>query len=169
MTRMILQRWMPIALMLSLAVNMFFAGLVVSHIGRPPPPPHGPPGPEGFLQRMADTLPDADAAILRRAIDSSRPNMQAEHEEREAFLQKIRAGLLAQPFDPKALLAVFEERFEDADTREHAMRQRVIVALVDAAAAMSQEGRRRMAEFRPPRPPGPGGPPFGPPGPGFGR
>lgn len=162
MIRMILQRWMPIALMLSMAVNMFFAGLAVSHIGRPPPPPHGPPGPEGFFQRLAETLPAEDAAILRQAIDANRSTMQAEHEVRESFPQRIRTALLTQPFDPKALMAVFEE----TDGRERALRQRVVSALVDAAAAMSPEGRRRMAEFRPPHPPGPPGPP---PGPGFGR
>ncbi|PWC32065.1 periplasmic heavy metal sensor [Azospirillum sp. TSO22-1] len=159
MTRTTLRRWMPVALMLSLAVNFFFAGLAVSHVGRPPPPPHGPPGPEGFLQRLAETLPPDDAVILRRALDANRATMQAEHDVRESFPQRIRAALLAEPFDPKALLAVFET----TDQQERALRQRVQASLAEAAAAMSPEGRRRMAEFRPPR----HGPPGPPPGPGF--
>lgn len=152
---------MPVALMLSLAVNMFFAGLAVSHVGRRPPPPHGPPGPEGFILRLAETLPPDDAALLHRALDANRPTIRAEHEVRESFPQRLRIALLAEPFDPKALIAVFE----DTDRQEHALRQRVQASLAEAAAAMSPEGRRRMAEFRPPRH-GPPGPPPGPP-PGF--
>ncbi len=150
---------MPVALMLSLAVNFFFAGLAVSHVGRPPPPPHGPPGPEGFLLRLAETLPSEDAAILHRALDANRATIRAERDVRDSFPQRLRAALLTEPFDPQALMAVFET----TDQQERALRQRVQASLAEAAAAMSPEGRRRMAEFRPQR----HGPPGPPPGPGF--
>lgn len=156
MTRPPLRRWMPIALIVSLAANMFLGGLMLSHFGRRGPPP-GPPGPERFIEHMASTLPPADAALLRRALDDNRDTLAAERRVREGVPDRIRAALLAEPFDPKALVAVYT----DTDQRERELRERVQAALANAAAAMSPEGRRRMAEFRPhgpgPEPrPGPG-------------
>lgn len=146
------RRWMPIALIVSLAANMFLGGLILSHLGRFGPPP-GPPGPERFIEHLAATLPPDDAALLRRALDANRDTLAAEHRLRETMPERIRTALLAEPFDAGALVAVFT----DNDGRERELRQRVQRALADAAAAMSPEGRRRMAEFRPPRPgPGPG-------------
>ncbi|WP_448192413.1 periplasmic heavy metal sensor [Azospirillum sp. sgz301742] len=138
------RRWMPIALIVSLATNMFLGGLILSHAGRRGPP-HGPPGPERFIEHLAATLPPDDGALLRRALEANRDTLNAEHALHESMPQKIRAALLAEPFDPAALVSVFT----DNDTRERDLRQRMQRALADAAAAMSPEGRRQMAEFRP--------------------
>jgi len=142
------RRWMPIALIVSLAANMFLGGLIVSHVGRFGPPPGGPPSPERFIEHLASTLPPDDGAVLRQALEANRETLAEEHRMHEAMPSRVRTALLAEPFDPNALISVFT----DTDQRERDLRVRVQRALAAAAAEMSPEGRRRMAEFRPKKP-----------------
>jgi hypothetical protein len=119
-------------LMLSLAANVFFGVMVGSQAFRGPKGP--PPRPERILEEMAATLPSADAAILPDA-----PFRQHE---------RFRQALLAEPFDV--------EEFRRINDEFHARRERmgriIDAVLSEAVPKISPEGRRRLAEFRPPRP-----------------
>lgn len=142
-------RWPMIVLLLSLGANMFLGGFLLGHRPPPfgPPPPGGgpPPDPARMVERVASLLPPEDAAILRRALDANRDLFEEERRRRRDFPNRLRTSLKAEPFDPKALLRIFEENDRD----EAQTRGRIAAALVAAAAAMSPEGRSRMADFRP--------------------
>lgn len=161
MIALLRRRWMPVALLASLGINMFLVGFLSGR--RPPPwlPPGPPPGPERLIEEISAVLPPDDAALLRRTLDANRDRMAADRNRRMAFRDRVEDALRAEPFDPAALEAVFDE--EDERERQSWAGFRKI--LIETAGAMSAEGRRRMAMFRP----GPGGPPPGhPPGPPLG-
>lgn len=155
--------WLVLALLSSLGGNVFLGGFVLGRgDGR-----HGPPPPpEHMLERLAERLSPADAAVLRGVINAGRGQFDADMARRRGFHDKLRAALTAEPFDP----AAFEKMLADHDDGEYAAHQHMRRAMVAAAAALSPEGRRAMADMRPPGPPPPGPPPPGPlpgPPPGF--
>lgn len=181
-----LPRWL---LPVSILVNMFLVGAVVALAlpmlsgPLPHPPfgsrgPGGPDGPEGpgrshgplaMAERMADSLPPADAAILREAIAARAEAMRAADKEMRAFPDRLREALDSEPFQTDALKTVFTA---GRDARV-AMDDALSAAIADAAARMSADGRHSLADWRPDRPGAgrPEGPPRGParggcPGPG---
>lgn len=136
-------RWLLPA---SLAVNAFLGGLMVSQWRKPDIPP--PPRPERMIEEMAETLPTADAAILRQSFAARAA--KAEHRSRnpEEMFLKISAALKAEPFDPQALAAIFRDGRKTRDAIDDSIEG----ALVDAATKMSAEGRHKLADWHP-RPP----------------
>ncbi|WP_448205249.1 periplasmic heavy metal sensor [Azospirillum sp. sgz302134] len=141
MRRPIGRRLMPIALLGSVGLNLFLGGFL---LGRP----HhhgGPPPPERFIERVAETLPDADAAILRRAMAEHREDFGRDHARRDDFIRQVQALLSAEPFDPKAMQSLFAAH----DRAEQDFRDRLQKDLIAAATEMSPEGRHRLATFRP--------------------
>jgi uncharacterized membrane protein len=137
-------RWRSVILVISLAVNLFFAGLFVTRHA------FGPPrGPDAMLARLIDELgtglSDPDRATLRDVFGAH----EAEIKERSAQAMQSRAGIRAamvvEPFDPAALNAAVAE----ASARDLAMRQAVERMLVEAATRVSPEGRRKLASWRP--------------------
>jgi len=137
-------RWLLPA---SLAVNALLGGMALTQWLRPgfPPPP---PRPERMIEEMAETLPQADAAILRQSFAARAPNLENRPRNREEMFLKIRAALKAEPFAPQALTAIFRDGRKVRDAIDDSIED----ALVDAATKMSSEGRHKLAEWRP-RPP----------------
>lgn len=146
MTPAIRRRWPWFLLVGSLALNMLAGGFVVAHAFRPPPPPPG--GPEHLLERFVDDvsqrLSPADAAILRKAMDDARPLFVRIHVSREEFAPRLRMALMAQPFDPAGLKALFESIHANDATLRREFESRV----VDTLSRLSPEGRLRLAESR---------------------
>lgn len=155
--------WLAVALLASVGGNVFLGGYLAGRgafFGPPGlhggPPPGPPMRPDEFFERMAERLPAADAAILRRFATENRDAFMRDDARRRDFPQQLRAALTAEPFDS----AAFERLLADHDAavqQAHALlRQR----LATAAASLSPEARRVLAES--PLPPGP---PPGPPPP----
>ncbi len=129
------------ALIASLGVNMLLGGFIL----RQELMHGGPPSLDSFVERMASGLPDDDAVILRRAFQENHDGL-AEHDRwRGGFHDRIGAALLAEPFDPARLSAVFVE-MDRHDEAMHGLMQR---SLIKAASEMSAAGRRQMAKFKP--------------------
>jgi len=149
------RRWLLPA---SFALNIFLAVALAAHALRPgfgPPPP--PPKPDKLMERIAETLPPADAAILRRAFAEQKPGLDRFRDHRDDFPERVRRTLQADNFDADQLSRVLAEGRKRRDEFETALE----TLLVTAAAAMSPEGRRKLADWRPLG--GPPGPPPGPP------
>lgn len=138
-------RWMWIALIASLAVNVavigVFAGAGLSMryggagIG-------GGPGPA--LMRFADTLPAERRQVIRAQMQGQRGVITPlRREVRQARGEVIRA-LQAEPFDKAAFLAA-ERRVLAADTR---LREAGAQALAEIAAVMTAEERRNFTSLR---------------------
>ena len=149
--RPVILKW---GLLASVVLNAFLLGLG-SHLlddrhDRPPPPPD----PNRMIEQMVAVLSPADGAVMRRAFDAERDNLQAAHHDPSAMHRQIHDALLAEPFDPARLQAVFAAE----DQGHAAMGAAVGRMLAQAASQMSPEGRHRLADFRP-GPPGPPPPP----------
>ena len=149
-----LTRWLLPA---SFALNVFLGAALLVHALRPdfgPPPPPPPPG--KLVEKIAATLPPADAEILRQAF-ATLPEREGRPRGPEEFHRRLREALLAPNFDAEALRHSLAEGRAERDRFDLALEH----ALITAATAMSVEGRRKLADWRPPGPPrgGPGGPP----------
>jgi uncharacterized membrane protein len=137
-------RWLFVLLLVSLAVNLFFGGLVVArHVMAPPHPPE--PRLPRLVEDLARHLAPADAAILHRVFAAH----TAEIEERSANAaqarDRIRQAMSREPFDPAALRA----SFEDARSKDMDLRRAVQDVLLEAATAVSPDGRGKLAAARP--------------------
>lgn len=144
MTPPIRRRWPWFLLVGSLAVNMLAGGFAVAHMVRPPPPP----GPEGALNRFIDhvskDLPPGDADVLRRALDEARPLFVRMHTIRDEFGPRLRAELIASPFDLDRIRALFES----GRAADDALRVEIDGRAIEVIKRLSPEARLRLAESR---------------------
>ena len=139
--------WLAATLVVSLGVNLFLAGMVMGRGGHGPfppgPPPGGPPAPDEMIQHLADTLPPADAAIVRKSLEVQRPLFEADMRRRRDFIGRIQEMLQADPFD----LAATERMLSEEDRAEQESRKRMSAMIVDVVRVLSPEGRKRLASF----------------------
>ena len=87
---------------------------------------------------------NADAAILRKAMDDARPLFIRMHVSREEFAPRLRMALMARPFDPAGLKALFDS----VHANDAALRSEIEARVVDTLSRLSPEGRLRLAESR---------------------
>lgn len=147
MTMPRLSRWL---LPLSLALNVFLGTLAVMH---PPfPPRHEPPDPAQIIERIAASLPPADAVILRRVFAAHAADLDRAARDFHAMPDRILALLAAPRLDEDALRAVMAANRE-AHTR---LDDTLGLIVVEVVPRLSPEGRAALARFDPR--PGPGGP-----------
>ena len=150
-----LSRWL---LPLSLALNVFLATLAVM---RPPfpPPRHGPPpSPAHIAERIAQTLPAADGAVLRQVFAVHAAEMERNHALIHALPDRVRAILAAPALDEAALKAAMADNRDAHAAMDDALAQ----VIVETATRLSPEGRAALARWDPRPPHPPGGPPPGP-------
>jgi len=142
-------------LLVSLALNLFFvgvAGAIAVRAFLPGTPAHSPDqgrSAAARIDRLAVTLPPADADKLRTEFRAHEGPVEAANGEYRRAQDRVRAALRADPFDVDAVRGAM------ADTR--VARQGLDVVLQDviaaAAAQMSTAGRAKLAEWPPPRRP----------------
>jgi uncharacterized membrane protein len=142
-------RWFVLA---SLALNLFFIGtagaLVVRHYTAPVTAPTTiDRSAAGRIERIATTLPSADAEIMRDEYRAKAATLDAARSEFENVVDDIRQTFRAEPYNLEATRAatasarVARQRFEE-------LLQGVIAS---SAAKMSRAGRLKLSEFGPPR------------------
>lgn len=137
-------RWLLLG---SLALNLFFIGIAVAMAVRAPAPPTWDRNVFVRVERLAATLPVADADHLRGGIDSKRQALETAQNQYRAAQDDIRQALRAEPFSAEGLRA--------AMARTRAMRQNFDQILqgvfADAAEKMSPAGRKAVADWPPGR------------------
>jgi hypothetical protein len=153
MRREILFRW---ALPVSLAFNVFLGTvLFMREPGPPPRPPGGgPPSPLHMAERLAADLPPADAAILRALIQKRTGEVDWQWRVWMGMPERVGTALAAPQLDVEALRAVLAEGRQAHRNVDDALAE----VIIEAAMAMSPEGRQAIVRWRPP-PPHKGGPP----------
>ncbi|MGD9844189.1 MAG: periplasmic heavy metal sensor [Variibacter sp.] len=141
-------------LLVSLALNLFFVGIVgalaIKHYIAPIP---GPAVIDrtaaGRINRLAATLPESDARILRENFRANSTDVEAAQYAYRQAQDVVRAALRADPFDIGRL------RLAMGQTR--AARQKFDESLQNllalAAAQMSAAGRNKLADWPPHRQP----------------
>ena len=139
-----LARRLAIALVASLAINLFLGGMATSRwLFHAPPGAHGA-GPDGighFNRRAAHKALDAGArkrveAVWRDRIDDIRPRIRAARKARHAVMRE----LMAEPIDATALDAAYaalRARTDEAQTAVHGV-------LAEVAQMLPPDQRRRF-------------------------
>jgi uncharacterized membrane protein len=141
-----------VILLISLALNLFFLGLIsagpVKHLFHPHQRAVMEPSRSAAerIDRLAGTLPAEDADKLRAAFRTKERTLESAHAAYRKAQESIRSTLRAQPFDVSAL--------RSAMTDVRAARQSLDAVLQDviatAAAEMSPAGRNKLADWTPP-------------------
>ncbi len=138
-------RWLLLG---SLALNLFFIAFAVALAVRPPPTASNWDR-DVFVrtERIADTLPESDAGILRARINTDRGTIETAQQKYRSAQAVIRTAMRAQPFDAEALRTAMA----NTRTARQAFDQTIQGAFADAAAQMSQSGRQALADWPPGR------------------
>jgi len=141
-----------IILLISLALNLFFLGLIsagpVRHLFHPHQRAVIEPRRSAAerIDRLASTLPTEDADKLRAAFRTKDRMLESAHATYRKAQESMRSTLRAEPFDVSALRSAMAE--------VRAARQSLDAALQDviatAATEMSPAGRSKLAEWTPP-------------------
>ncbi len=138
-------RWLLLG---SLALNLFFIGVVVALAIRPSvPAPRWDRDVFVRVERIADTLPAQDAAALRTQIAAKRGSIESAQAKYRSAQDIIRVAMRAEPFDAEAL------RTAMANTRaaRQAFDQTIQGAFAESAVQMSHAGRQALADWPPGR------------------
>lgn len=138
-------RWLLLG---SLALNLFFIGIAIAMLIRgPAPAPTWDRNVFVRVERIAATLPPADADVLRVAIDSNRQALEKAQTDYRSAQDKIREAVRREPF------SVNDMRAEMSRTRAARQNFDQILqgAFADAAAKMSPSGRQALAAWPPGR------------------
>jgi len=137
-------RWLLLG---SLALNLFFVGIAVAMAIRAPAPPTWDRDVFVRVERIAATLPAADADILRGQLSTRRQALEDAQHQFFTARGQIHAALRADPFSADDMRA--------AMSKTRAARQNFDQTLqgifADAASKMSKAGRSALADWPPNR------------------
>jgi uncharacterized membrane protein len=137
-------RWLLLG---SLALNLFFVGVAVVMAIRAPAPPTWDRNVFIRVERIADTLPPADADLLRGQINANRQLIDEAQTKYHSAQDAIHEALRHEPFDVNAMRAAM------AQTRaaRQAFDQVIQGVFAFSAAQMSPAGRQALADWPPGR------------------
>jgi uncharacterized membrane protein len=144
-------RWILLG---SLTLNLIFAGATAMsytrHSGAVPlePVTHMNRGAENRLDRIATTLPEPDARIMRSFIRAQTAKVVSAQASLRLSQEELRTSLRAEPFNPAAVRAAMAETSAARDNFDQVLQD----VIASAAAKMSPEGRSKLADWPPPRP-----------------
>lgn len=136
-------------MLLSVALNLFFIAVAATLIARS----YLAPAPEltitidrsagARIERIATTLPPADAAIMRAAYRDNAATLDLARAEVDRAVEVMKDSFRAKPYDVDA------SRGKMADTRAKYLRFLTMLhdAIAAAAGKMSPEGRAKLAEY----------------------
>jgi uncharacterized membrane protein len=135
-----LLRW---AFLVSLALNLFFIGVSATHAVRNQFEASGHFKPGLRLDAMVDTLPAADGAKLRAALDAEMDKVSVAHDAYQQAQEVARRVLGVEPFERVA----FEAALADIRGKRQELQRALQTVVVKAAPEMSREGRKRLGEW----------------------
>jgi len=152
--------WVLIFLFVSLALNLFVAGVVVAH--KLHPHPHGfgewqqrgdnEPPMRAFVDRLAGKLPPDDRTKFLALVGDYRAELGTAGQALRLARGKVRDALAADPFDRNAL----ESALGDVRARMQDMQKVMHAAVVDAATQLSPEARKSLSNWGEHKDQGPG-------------
>jgi uncharacterized membrane protein len=134
-------RWLLLG---SLALNLFFLGVVVAIAIRSPAPSAWDRNVFVRVDRLAATLPQADASLVRAQMEAHHAAIADAQDKYFAARDGIRATLRQDPFKVEDMRAAM------AQTRatRQAYDQVIQGVFADLAQKMSSAGRHALADWR---------------------
>ena len=134
-------RWL---LLVSLALNLFFVGVVVAIAIRAPAPSTWDRNVFVRVERLAATLPPSDGEVLRSLMQSHHDAIEQAQAQYQAAREEIRETLRQDPFKVEDMRAAM------AKTRaaRQAYDQIIQGVFADAAPQMTSAGRHAIADWR---------------------
>ena len=137
-------RWLLLG---SLALNLFFIGVALAMVIRAPAPSYWDPNVFVRVERLAKTLPPADADILRRQISANHAAINEAQTKYHSARQHIHDVLRQEPFDVESMRAA------TAQTRAARLNfdQTIQGVFADIAAEITPAGRQALANWPPGR------------------
>ena len=139
-------RWLLLG---SLALNLFFVGVAIAMAVRAPAPSYWDRNVFVRVERLAATLPPADADILRGQINANRAaieDTQTAYHKAQDYIHEV---LRQEPFDVEAMRAAMAK----TRTARQAFDQTIQDVFAGIAATISPEGRQALANWPPGRKP----------------
>jgi uncharacterized membrane protein len=130
-------------LLVSLVLNLFFAGILVGRLQHRPQS-GGESKAEWIIERMASTLPGDDGKVLRTVFQTHQAMIGKLTADLQASRDEVRQVLRMEPFDQQALQAAFAQ----VRQRRQAVHEAVHEVLIEAVPLFSSQGRRKLSEWR---------------------
>ena len=137
-------RWLLLG---SLALNLFFVVVALAIVIRAPAPSYWDPNVFVRVERLAATLPPADAEILRKQIAANHAAIEGAQAKYHSARQHIHEVLRHEPFDVEAMRAATAQ----ARAGRLNFDQRIQGVFADIAAKISPAGRQALANWPPGR------------------
>jgi uncharacterized membrane protein len=137
-------RWLLLG---SLALNLFFVGIALAFFIRSPAPQTWDRDVFVRVERIAATLPPADAGLLRKEIAANREAIEDAQTKYRSAQDAIRETLRHDPFDPAEMRAAMTKT---RTTRQN-FDQTIQGVFAGLAGELSPAGRRALADWPPNR------------------
>jgi uncharacterized membrane protein len=137
-------RWLLLG---SLALNLFFVGIAIAMAVRAPAPSYWDRNVFVRIDRLAATLPPADADILRGEVNANRAPIESAQTAYHTAQDHIREVLRQEPFDVETLRAAMAKTRTARLTSDQTVQG--VFAVI--AAKISPAGRQAMANWPPGR------------------
>jgi len=137
-------RWLLLG---SLALNLFFVGVAVAMAIRAPAPPAWDRNVFVRVEHIANTLPPADADLLRGQINANRQLIDEMQTKYHTAQDSIHEALRHDPFDVNALRSAMVQ----TRSARQAFDQVIQGVFAFSAAQMSPAGRKALADWPPNR------------------
>jgi uncharacterized membrane protein len=139
-------RWLLLG---SLALNLFFVGIAIAMLVRSPAPSYWDRNVFVRVERLAATLPPADADILRGEIQSNRAVIESAQSAYHTAQDSIHDVMRQEPFDAEAMRAAMAKTRAARLTSD----QTIQGIFVTIASKISPAGRQALANWPPGRKP----------------
>ena len=139
-------RWLLLG---SLALNLFFVGIAIAMAVRAPAPSYWDRNVFVRIERLAATLPPADADIVRGEVNANRARIENAQTAYHTAQDHIHEVLRQEPFDVEGMRAAMAKTRAARLTSDQTVQD--VFAVI--ASRISPAGRQTMANWPPGRKP----------------
>lgn len=141
------RRWITVlgaALVISLALNLFFGGVIVGHRVGLLDGQMTPANLKLRMERVLRVLPENDAKLVRDLFEAQHDDITRRFRALQESRKAIGVALRGQPFDPAAFAAAYEAM----QARSQEVQAAIQGVIKTAIPQLSAEGRAAIAERR---------------------
>lgn len=135
-------KWIVLALALSLAINVFIAGLVIGRGARPMPPGQNQPNVGFNMKKLNKYLSPAERRKFRKAMVQQRDMLRGKYFEMKEAERRIKELITAPDIDPEELTQALQDHADFAQDLQSPVRKIVAEIILD----LDHESRIQLAK-----------------------